>query len=733
MRKLIIICVISFLFFNIYVPNEVKASHQYNVLDFGANGNDQQNDEKAIQECLDIAKESDTQITIYIPEGQYYINDTLTIYSNTYLKLDKNAEIIRKCQEKYLLVSETDKVTGGYGQAHDITIDGGIWDGNVVDTTIYSMLMRFVHAQNLTFKNTTVRNVCNRHMVVFSAVNNVIIENNTFEHMIEYTGKQLGQYYVKKDSQGNYDKEQSKHCMEALHIDCISYDGASGPGDLPYDGTPCKNIYVTSNTFKDVMAGVGSHFYEADSVGENIYIEDNNFENVYSSCINIINFQNMNILNNKAKAAQLIWTKHSQGVIKDNSFTCMYKDRKNDDGKILFYGIRLNTQSDVTIDNNTLDGTIHASIYLDNSKANIINNTIKNSKLYGIYFKNKSSGNINNNQIVNMVDSSIRLDRSVGSVSNNECLSGRKTNIYIYKCENSKGNILKIKDNTVKTSKVNGITLYESKYVDVLNNIVNDNGNNGISLINSNNCNVNKNNLSNNYYGIKCNKSKTIQINSNTSKFNKKHDIYIENKSTGSASNNVVTSNKIYTYQAKQFPIYQTKSYNNMQKLTYTIKNKVYNGKQIKPSKSSIVIKEGKKILKINKDYKINKITYGKNKDIGYGSVKITITGIGKYSGYFNKTIQFKVIPNKVSSLKLKGKKNKINVSWKKHSSSSGYQIEYKLKSQKKWKVKKTTKTTITLSSLKRKKTYTIRIRPYKTYGKQKIYGKYITKSFKLK
>jgi len=69
MRKLIIICVISFLLFNIYVPNEVKASHQYNVLDFGANGNDQQNDEKAIQERITANKQEGYKLltTVNVP------------------------------------------------------------------------------------------------------------------------------------------------------------------------------------------------------------------------------------------------------------------------------------------------------------------------------------------------------------------------------------------------------------------------------------------------------------------------------------------------------------------------------------------------------------------------------------------------------------------------------------------------------------------------------------------
>ncbi len=161
-----------------------------------------------------------------------------------------------------------------------------------------------------------------------------------------------------------------------------------------------------------------------------------------------------------------------------------------------------------------------------------------------------------------------------------------------------------------------------------------------------------------------------------------------------------------------------------------TVKDQTYTGKTLKPS---VTVKLGSKKLTKNVDYTV---TYSNNKNIGKATVKIT--GIKKYSGSISKT--FKINPKKVSSLKVKSsKKGKLTVSWKKDSKVSGYEIVYATNS-KFTKGKRTVKVSSyktykkTISKLKSKKTYYVKVRAYKTVKKVKYSGSYTTyKKVKIK
>ena len=85
----------------------------------------------------------------------------------------------------------------------------------------------------------------------------------------------------------------------------------------------------------------------------------------------------------------------------------------------------------------------------------------------------------------------------------------------------------------------------------------------------------------------------------------------------------------------------------------------------------------------------------------------------------------------KVSVKKIKAGKKKFNISWKKQSAVTGYQIRYSTK--KDMKKSKTvtalkTATTKTVKKLKSKKRYYVQVRAYKSNGNKKIYGSWSTK-----
>lgn len=142
-----------------------------------------------------------------------------------------------------------------------------------------------------------------------------------------------------------------------------------------------------------------------------------------------------------------------------------------------------------------------------------------------------------------------------------------------------------------------------------------------------------------------------------------------------------------------------------------------YNGKVIKPS---VIVKDskGKKIN--NSNYTI---AYSKGlKNVG--NYKVTTKFKGNYSGTVNKT--FTIIPKSTTLTNLSSSKKKVKVKWKKQvSQTNGYQLQYSLNSNfKRAKLLNVTSnkaTSKSISNLKSKKKYYVRIRTYKNV---KVKGK---------
>ncbi len=165
-------------------------------------------------------------------------------------------------------------------------------------------------------------------------------------------------------------------------------------------------------------------------------------------------------------------------------------------------------------------------------------------------------------------------------------------------------------------------------------------------------------------------------------------------------------------------------------KAKITVSNKVYTGKELKPT---VTVKLNGKKLKKGTHYTVS---YKNNKKIGTATV--TIKGKNKYIG--TKTATFKITPkkNKISYLKSNATK-KLKVKWSKVSTASGYQIVVATnkkftKNKKVVYAKKKSKVSLTVSSLKSGKTYYVRVRAYKEVKGKKIYAPYSSiKKIKVK
>lgn len=121
----------------------------------------------------------------------------------------------------------------------------------------------------------------------------------------------------------------------------------------------------------------------------------------------------------------------------------------------------------------------------------------------------------------------------------------------------------------------------------------------------------------------------------------------------------------------------------------------------------------------------------------GTGIATITVTASGSNYNTVTKKITIKVAPKK-QSVKAKTAKKKLTITWTKDSNATGYQVQIatkkNLKGAKTYTVKSYKTYKKTISKLKSKKKYYVRVRSYKTVGKTKLYGAYSTvKSYKVK
>ena len=145
-----------------------------------------------------------------------------------------------------------------------------------------------------------------------------------------------------------------------------------------------------------------------------------------------------------------------------------------------------------------------------------------------------------------------------------------------------------------------------------------------------------------------------------------------------------------------------------------------YNGKVRTPR---VYVKDSKgKALVKNKDYTVSYASGRKN--VGKYSVKIKFKG--NYSG--TKTLYFTIKPKATSISSVSAGSKKFTVKWKKQSTQvTGYQIQYstssKFTSPKYVTVSSYKTTSKTISKLKSKKKYYVRIRAYKTVNGTKYFS----------
>lgn len=149
------------------------------------------------------------------------------------------------------------------------------------------------------------------------------------------------------------------------------------------------------------------------------------------------------------------------------------------------------------------------------------------------------------------------------------------------------------------------------------------------------------------------------------------------------------------------------------------VKNKTYSGKS---QTQKVSVKNSLMTLNSGSEYKVS---YSGNKSVG--TAKIKIIGTGNYNGTITKT--FKINPKGTSLKSVKKGKKSFKATWKKSSKTwtTGYQVQYstskKFKKAKTATVKSYKKTKVTVKKLKKRKTYYVHMRTYKTVKGKKYYS----------
>lgn len=189
---------------------------------------------------------------------------------------------------------------------------------------------------------------------------------------------------------------------------------------------------------------------------------------------------------------------------------------------------------------------------------------------------------------------------------------------------------------------------------------------------------------------------------------------YTDNVNTGTATVTCTGKGHYYGVKTKTFKI-KRKPISNAS--YFHVNDMTYKGVKLYPK---VVIKDGNKKLKLNKDYKLS---YTKSFYVGEGIV--TVKGIGNYSG--SKKVYFKIKPQKTKIVSKKSLTNgRIMIQWKKVSNADGYQILYSKNDKKHFKTLKYIKgnnITSYIKKLPQGSKYYFYIRAYKISEGKKIYS----------
>ncbi len=403
---------------------------------------------KVIQAALNEAKKASdkNRYRIYFPKGEYHINTTLNIFSNTELYLDEKTTLVQDGPKGKNIVT-----AGAFSQKHilyngfrNIKIDGGKWDMQFNG----SCAMRFGHCTNLSISNVHITNIKDAHHIEAAAVDTLSITDCTFEKTLRYTG----------------------NSCEAIQLD-ILHDTEHFPGFEEFDDTPNKNVTISGCTFSNLYSGIGTRSAVVSKYFDNVVIENNKFENIQEKAISCFNYKNSKIINNT-------FTNVNSGIcfeyLPNNIFSPNYPiDKKK--GKSTK---RMYIANDGNVDKiNTKSSTVISG--------NVMNIKQMADSSYGIYaYGAKIDSDTAKKKGITAGDytiSDLSIDNNTINVEEN---SSKSYGIYITGVNKSEISSNTLTDYSSAKDGINGINICASQKNVIKNNNISGAFNNGISIFN---------------------------------------------------------------------------------------------------------------------------------------------------------------------------------------------------------------------------------------------------------
>jgi hypothetical protein len=387
---------------------------------YNAKGDGVTDDTEAIQKALNKVKKLDA-VSVLIPAGTYKITKRLIIYKNTHIKMDDNTRILRCHKKGFFINGEAGDRYYGFKGNGNITIEGGILDGNINKYTTGFSAIGLAHGSNIKLANVVFRDVINGHAIDLNSCKNVLIDSCRFIGYKDNTSN--NRYYFR----------------EAIQISNHTLLGFKDFG--AYDGTPCEKVTVKNCYFgesgtkgtKPWNVGIGNHGAVHDLYTKEVNIINNTFKANKYTAVRLFKFNDCKIYGNTFEECTRGVTISS---VKADTISSLNSDGsqsgKPQAGKN--YEIKNNTFNNTMKEDIYAKGAVKGSIAARISGITITDNVfinrnnINNKKKAAIFLRYADKYKVYNNKIIDSKTMEKDSKAKNAIIIEDDCINGKISN-----------------------------------------------------------------------------------------------------------------------------------------------------------------------------------------------------------------------------------------------------------------------------------------------------------------
>ncbi len=382
----------------VHVYLKIGDVKEITVTSYGANGSDEINDDRNIQSALNFARNHSSKenpITVHVPSGTYYIARSMRIFSNTNLVLESGAKMVLTGGASIFLAVDDESIGMSYDNTENVTVSGGVWDGNAAESGLQTQFFAFKSAKDFVIKNAEFVNSSD-HFLMLTGVSDFEVSGCSFKNMLALESE-----------------ESTAYTKEAVHTDFL---------EIEDDILTTKNVTIKDCTFENVMSAIGTHNSTIlDYKIDNIHVSGCTFSDIIYNCINAAGWSNGLVEDSEAVSCQnFLMTLGGSLTMKNNSAVCTG-----------LYPVRIESGSDVQLINNEIKGTVEvnnedgadtsiscAPIWISESNAGLSENTIISNSDLGVSVRQNSTADINGDIIIAQNGLGISVNESTLNIAN---------------------------------------------------------------------------------------------------------------------------------------------------------------------------------------------------------------------------------------------------------------------------------------------------------------------------